>query len=174
MFTDNHANTDDTSFPCTRSIVNDYLHWHANNQLVCHHRIYSLVRQIGGQCEITCRSQQHTWNISYSFTIDLQSIRHVHDTIGYHLFNDNRITWTRIIAFIAYSAMLVDDLIEQNNHLSNRIRLSMIDWTTDFIDIELHIWLDKQQHWVTFVIGHVTHYHCVFILDLGRLFRAIR
>jgi hypothetical protein len=138
----------------TRSIVTDYFDWRLNNKTITTNRLLLIVRKIASDCENAYRLQQPTFNFQLSSSlIDLQTltnIQNIHHEIAKEMFNDGVITWTRIITFISFSAMLAEHIIEQqSSHLSNNlITSSIIDWTTNFIDTDLLTWLQSQNYWV--------------------------
>ncbi|CAF5033321.1 unnamed protein product, partial [Rotaria sp. Silwood1] len=97
--------------------------------------------------------------------IDLQNI---HREIANELFNDGIITWTRIITFISFSAILAEYFIQEKKQVHNMDFLisSIIDWTTNSIDNNLRTWLESQNYW---------HYCwiCMELMDtsLGNLYK---
>jgi hypothetical protein len=125
----------------TRSIVTDYFHWRLKTKTITNNRLFILVRKIAYDCELSYYSQQPIFNFHFSSLINLKNI---HNEIAKELFNDGIITWGRIITFISFSALLAEHLIEQQQQSIDL----MIDWTTDFIDIDLHTWLASQNYWV--------------------------
>jgi hypothetical protein len=140
----------------TRSIITDYFDWRLNNKIITNNRLFLIVRKIASECETAYRSQQPTFNIHFSSPsspIDLQTlnnIKSIHDEIAKEMFNDGGITWTRIITFISFSALLAEHIIQQqtDNSSSNLIITSIVDWTTNFIDTDLQTWLESQNYWV--------------------------
>jgi hypothetical protein len=139
----------------TRSIVTDYFDWRLNNKTITNNRLFLIVRKIASDCETAYRCQQPTFNFHFSSSssIDLQTlnnIKNIHNEIAKEMFNDGGITWTRIITFISFSAMLAEHIIQQqsNNLSSPLIVSSIIDWTTNFIDTEFQTWLQSQNYWV--------------------------
>jgi hypothetical protein len=139
----------------TRSIIADYFDWRLNNRITTtNNRLFLIVRKIASDCETAYCTQQPTFNSDFSsLTIDLQTlnnIRNIHNEIARELFNDGGITWTRIITFISFSAMLAKHILQQqsNNLSSDLIISSVVDWTANFIDTDLRAWLESQNYWV--------------------------
>lgn len=139
----------------TRSVVNDYFEWRLNNKPINNNRLSFLVRKIACECESAYRNQQPSFNLNFSASspIDFQTlnnIKSIHNEIGKEMFNDGTITWTRIITFISFSAMLAEHIIQHNaNQLpSNVIISTIVDWTSSFIDNDLQSWLQTQNSWV--------------------------
>jgi hypothetical protein len=138
----------------TRSIITDYFDWRLNNKTTTNNRLFLIVRKIGSDCETAYHNQQPTFNFQLpSSPIDLQILNNIqdfHNEIARQMFNDGGITWGRIIAFVSWSALLAERIIQQqpNNSSTNLIITSIIDWTTNFIDTELQTWLESQNYWV--------------------------
>lgn len=136
----------------TRSIVTDYFNWRLKNQTITNNRLFFLVRKIAYDCETTYYSQQSTFNFHF-LSSSLINLQNIHYEIAKELFNDGIITWNRIITFISFSALLAERLIQQQQQQQNidLIISSIIDWTTNFIDTDLHIWLKNENYWVRFL-----------------------
>jgi len=139
----------------TRSIITDYFDWRLNNRTI-NNRLFFIVKKIASESEEAYRNQQTTLNFHFSSSsspIDLQTlnnIKDIHNEIAKELFNDGGISWGRIITFISFSAILAENVIQQqtNNLSTNLIIASVIDWTTNYIDTELQTWLQSQNYWV--------------------------
>lgn len=143
----------------TRSIVTDYFDWRLNNKTITNNRLFLIIRKIATDCEATYRSQQPTFNLHFSsLTIDLQTlnnIKSIHDEIAKEMFNDGGVSWTRIITFISFSAMLAEHILQQqqqqqqqSDSLSSTLIISsIVEWTTNFIDTDLQTWLQSQNYW---------------------------
>ena len=88
------------------------------------------------------------------------------------MFNDGVISWSRIITFLTFSAMLAEHIIRQQTDglSSNLIISSLVDWTTNFIDTDLHSWLESQNYWVKFFLLLVKNKLVYF--SKGRLFES--
>jgi hypothetical protein len=132
----------------TRSIVTDYFNWRLRNQTITDNRLFLLIRQIAYDCETTYYSQQPTFHFQFS-TSSLIHLQNIHYEIAKELFNDGNITWTRIITFISFSAILAERVIQEQAQNRELIIASFIDWTTNFIDTDLHSWLESQNYWVS-------------------------
>ena len=138
----------------TRSIVADYFDWRLNNKIVTNNRLFLIVRKIASDCESAYRSQQPTFNLHFSSSsIDLQTldnIKTIHNEIAKELFNDGTTTWTRIISFISFSAMLAEHILQLPSHpfAASLVISSIVDWTAGFIDTDLQTWLQSQNYWV--------------------------
>jgi hypothetical protein len=140
MCTNNNAIT-------TRSIVMDYFDWRLNNKTITNNRLFLLVHKIAADCETTYRSQSTIYD--FQFLSSLNDLKNLHQDIAEELFNDGGITWTRIITFISFSALLAERFIQQQNIFSSDLIISSItDWTINFIDTDLHSWLHDQNYWV--------------------------
>jgi len=127
----------------TRDIVNDYFNWRLMNELFVGNRVYERVRQIGFECE-------SLMDISFSRSIgSLNDLRDFHYEIGRELFDDGVITWSRILTFISFSAVLTQEIL-QNQPNMDHIRESIVEWTTNFIDQDLETWMDEQNYWSGF------------------------
>jgi hypothetical protein len=124
----------------TRSVVTDYFNWRLNNKTDTNNRLFVLVRNIAYDCEILYNSQQPTFNLHSSSLID---IKNLHFQVAKELFTDDIITWSRILAFISFSAILAQPLLQRQEDID-----SIIDFTTDFIDVNCHTWLESQNYWV--------------------------
>jgi len=137
----------------TRSIITDYFDWRLNNRTMTNNRLFLIVRRIGSDCEVAYRNQSPAFNFHLSSSsMDLQTlnnIKNIHNDIAKEMFSDGGISWTRIITFISFSALLAEHIIQQqsNNLSRNLIITSIIDWTTDFIDTDLQTWLESQNYW---------------------------
>lgn len=128
----------------TRDIVNDYFNWRLMNELFVDNRVYERVRQIGFECESL---------INFSFspsTISLNDLKIFHYEIGRELFNDGVITWSRILTFISFSAVLTEEIL-RNQSNKEHIRESIVEWTTNFIDQDLQTWMNEQNSWSGFL-----------------------
>ncbi|CAF1111709.1 unnamed protein product [Rotaria sordida] len=128
----------------TRSIVTDYFNWRLKNKTLTNNRLYIIIRKIAYDCETLYYSQQTIFNFHFSSSII--NLQNIHYEIANELFNDGTITWNRIITFISFSAILAEYLIQQQQNI-DFIMSSIIDWTTNFIDINLHTWLESQNYW---------------------------
>jgi hypothetical protein len=138
------------NLPTTRSIVTDYFNWRLKNQTITNNHLFLLVRKIAYDCETSYYSQQSTFNLHFSsLSLSLNNLQNIHYEIAKELFNDGIITWTRIITFISFSAILAGRLIQQQLQNMDLIISYIIDWTTNFIDTELHTWLENQNYWVS-------------------------
>jgi predicted helicase len=93
------------------------------------------------------RSIEPTFHFHFS-SLSLIHLESFHHDIAQELFHDGIITWTRIITFISFSALLAERLIHQQPQNMDLIISSMIDWTTNFIDTDLHVWLENENYWV--------------------------
>lgn len=140
--------------PTTRSIITNYFDWRLNNETITNNRAFTLVRRIASDSEAAYRSRQPIFRFPCSISpIDLHTlnnIRNIHHEIAQEMFADGAVTWTRIITFIAFSAILAEHVIQQQPENSSKslIISSFIDWTTDFIDTEFQQWLQNQDYWV--------------------------
>lgn len=140
------SNTETTT--TTQTIVRDYFHWRLIAQTLTQDRLCLLVRQIGYDCERTFTSQEPVFRFSCS-TSTLIQLRMIHYEIGKELFRDGNITWTRIITFISFSALLTERVLEKQCQNRELIIDSFIDWTTNFIETDLHAWLENEGYWVS-------------------------
>jgi len=137
----------------TRSIITDYFDWRLNNKTITNNRLFLIVRKVAGECELAYRNQSPQFNFHFTTSpIDLQTLNNIknfHNEIGREMFNDGGITWTRIITFISFSAVLAEHVIQQqpNSLSTNLIITSIVDWTTDFIETEFQTWLESQNYW---------------------------
>ncbi|CAF4746644.1 unnamed protein product, partial [Rotaria magnacalcarata] len=70
-------------------------------------RLYMIIRSIASDCETKYYSQQPPFyfRVSSSSLIDVQNN---HYEIAKELFDDGTITWSRIITFISFSAILAE------------------------------------------------------------------
>lgn len=145
---------DELSANKTREVVTDYVEWRLNKKTDRADRLFSLVRRMGHDCEMKCRSQHQLWKqFDCPMPMELQTMQMIHYRIGKDFFMDERITWTRIVTFISFSTLLAEHLIQQQTMVSsNLIVSSIIDWTTNFINVELHHWLKLQNFWVRDII----------------------
>lgn len=144
----------DSSMQCsTRSIVTDYFEWRLKAKNPATNRLLSIVRQIGQDCEMTYRSQTRPLYFCCSSLTDLDTLKYIHHQIASNLFPNGDITWTRIISLISFSAILAEHLAEQEHLPVTFIIPSIIDWTTHYIDIELHSWLERENYWVCHRLG---------------------
>ncbi len=151
----NNMGANDTPIT-TRSIITDYFDCRLNNRTITNNRLLLIVRKIAGDCETAYQNHQPAFNVHFSSpTIDSQTLNNIkdfHNEIAKELFSDGGITWTRIITFISFSALLAERIIQQQQQLNissrNLIISSIIDWTTSFIDTEFQTWLQSQNYWV--------------------------
>lgn len=142
---------DDRSTTTTRAIVTDYFNWRLKVKTATNDRLCIIVRNIGFDCETSYFSQEPFFHFRFP-ALSLIDVRNIHYEIAKELFNDGSITWTRIITFISFSAILAEYLIKQQQQNSDILISSLIDWTTNFIDIDLHTWLESQNYWVNYFI----------------------
>jgi len=133
----------------TRSIVTDYFNWRLRNQTITDNRLFFLVRKIAYDCETSYYSKQPTCNFHSSSLSSLLNVQNIHYEIANELFDDGIISWNRIITFISFSAILAERLIQQQQQNIDLIISSIIDWTTNFIDTNLHVWLKNENYWVS-------------------------
>ncbi|UJR28218.1 hypothetical protein I4U23_009468 [Adineta vaga] len=138
----------------TRTIVTDYFDWRLNNRTITNNRLFSIVRKIASDCETAYHAQQPEFNLHFSEPNDpvqtLNNIKSTHNEIGTELFADGGISWTRIITFITFSALLAERIIQQQqaaNLPSTLVISSLVDWTSDFINTNLQTWLESQNYW---------------------------
>ncbi|CAF3691094.1 unnamed protein product [Rotaria sp. Silwood1] len=150
----------------TQSVVTDYFGWRLKNKTITNNRLFNIIRKIAADCEASYYTQQAAFKFHFSSSIiDLQNI---HREIANELFNDGIITWTRIITFISFSAILAEYFIQEKKQVHNMDFLisSIIDWTTNSIDNNLRTWLESQNYW---------HYCwiCMELMDtsLGNLYK---
>lgn len=140
--------------PTTRSIVTNYFNWRLNNETITNNRAFTLVRRIAADSEAALRNQQPTFHFSCPISpLDLHILNNIqshHQEIARELFVDGVGGWGRITAFIMFSALLAENIIDQHPDDSSRnlIISSLIDWTTDYIDTEFQEWLQNQNYWV--------------------------
>ena len=139
---------DSTTHGSTRSIVTDYFEWRLNQKSSAPNRLCSIVRQIGQDCEMTYRSQTRPLHFQCSSLTDLEALKYIHHQIASNLFANGDITWARVISLISFSTILAEHLAEQEHLPESLVRSSIINWTTDYIDIELHSWLQRENYWV--------------------------
>ena len=145
---------DDNSTVTTRAVVSDYFDWRLNQKTSTTHRVYSLVRHIGSECETSYRSKQPSLDFQLpSSSFELQTwlnIKTIHHDIAEEMFINSGVTWPRIIAFISFSAMLAERLTQEDQQeiTSDVIHSSIIDWTTEIIQTDLQAWLQTQHGWV--------------------------
>ncbi|CAF1673871.1 unnamed protein product, partial [Adineta ricciae] len=139
----------------TQSIVTDYFDWRLNNRTITNNRLFSIVRMIAAECETTYVSEQPAFNIQFSAPNDptrtLNNIKSFHNEIAREFFADGRISWSRIITFISFSAMLAERIIQQHQqaNLPRELIISSIaEWTSDFINTTFQTWLQSQDYWV--------------------------
>ncbi len=137
-----------TNTTTTRSIVTDYFNWRLISQTITDNRLFFLIRQIAYDCETTYYAQQPTFHFQFSSS-SLNHLENVHYEIAKELFNDGNITWTRIITLISFSAILAERVIQQQPQNRELVIASFVDWTTNFIDTDLHSWLEDQNYWVS-------------------------
>lgn len=132
----------------TRAIVCDYFHWRLVDQTLTVNRLFVLIRQIGYDCERAFYSQQPTFHFHCS-TSSLMQLRTIHHQIGKEFFQDGNITWSRIITFISFSALLAERVVREQCQNRDLIITSFIDWTTNFIETDLQSWLENEDYWVS-------------------------
>lgn len=146
----------------TRSVVADYFHWRLNETSNTTNRLFYIVRQIATECEAAYHAQELRLQFRLS-SLSLGELEEVHCEIAKELFSDGVVTWTRIITLIAFSAMVTARLIDEGQKPSV-MSTAMMDWTTNFIETNLHSWLESQNYWVggrwidACVIIHVFRY----------------
>lgn len=154
----------------TRSIVTDYLNWRLKPETITNNRLFILVRKIGYDCETSYYSQSRGFHFLFP-SFSLINLQNFHYEIAKELFSDEIITWTKIITFISFSAILAEHLIQQQEN-NDLIITSIIDWTTDFIDTELHTWLENENYWVNFLNRIFVFVYADFFL-LGWMFENV-
>lgn len=76
-------------------------------------------------------------------------LRTIHHQIGKEFFQDGNITWSRIITFISFSALLAERVVREQCQNRDLIITSFIDWTTNFIETDLQSWLENEDYWVS-------------------------
>ena len=135
-----------SSSTTTRLVVTDYFNWRLKHATMTTNRLYMIVRKVAYECETIYFSKQPTFNF-HSSSSSINDIKTIHHEIAKELFSDETITWARILTLISFSAILADYLLRQQEN-RDRIISSIIDWTTNFIDINLHTWLENQNYWV--------------------------
>ncbi|CAF1604585.1 unnamed protein product [Rotaria sp. Silwood1] len=146
MFSNNNATT-------TQLIVNDYFTWRLKNKSssTTTNRLFILVRRIGSESE-RMFSQQPVIDFRCIPSFRLNKFKNMHYVFANVLFNNRQITWSRIITFISFSALIAEHLIrERKQDNMDLIIASVVEWTTDFIDINLHTWLESQNYWAGFL-----------------------
>jgi len=146
----------------TRAVVTDYFNWRLK-AITNNNRLFFIVRKIATDCEANYYSQQPTFNFHYSSS-SLGELANIHHEIANELFNDGIITWTRIISFISFSAILAEHFIQQQQQQQNMdlIISSIIDWTTNFIDKDLQTWLENQNYWVSHFKTNIIYLISIF------------
>ena len=137
-----------TATTTTQAIVRDYFRCRLISQTSTQNRLFLLVRQIGYECERAFASQQPLVRFHFS-TSTLMEHRTIHYEIGKELFRDGTITWTRIITFISFSALLAERVLEEQRQNRELIIASFIEWTTNFIETDLRAWLVNEGDWVS-------------------------
>ncbi len=138
-----------TDMITTRSIVTDYFNYRLRNQMITNNRLLSLIRRIA-DCETIYRSQNAIFRFNLSSSSALIHAKTIHREVRVELFNDGQITTARIMSFIVFSAILAETIIQQQPQNEDLIIESFIDWTTEFIDIDLHLWLENRHYWVKY------------------------
>ncbi|CAF2405430.1 unnamed protein product [Rotaria sp. Silwood2] len=134
-------------YPTTRSIVTDYFDWRLKNKTTTNNRLFIIIRKIASDCETSYCSREPIFNIH--FLSSIINVQNIHYEVATEIFNDGTITWGRIITFISFSALLAEYFIQhQQQQNIDFIISSITDWTTNFIDINLHTWLENQNYWV--------------------------
>ncbi|CAF3428848.1 unnamed protein product [Rotaria socialis] len=133
----------------TRSIITDYFNWRLTNKTAATttNRLYMIIRSIASDCETKYYSQQPPFYFRVSSSSSLIDVENNHHEIAKELFGDGAITWSRIITFISFSAILAECLLNQQQLNIDFVISSIIDWTTNFIDADLYIWLESQNYW---------------------------
>ena len=130
----------------TLSVVTDYFNWRLTNKTTSNDRLLEIVRQIGQRAESKFPHREIGF---YCQTLSLSNLQNFHNEMGKELFDDGKITWTRIITFISFSALLTRHVVRQQRNDS--VVSSMINWTTEFINKNLHSWLEKENYWVNYL-----------------------
>ena len=130
----------------TLSVVTDYFTWRLINKTTTNDRLLNIVRKMGQNAEAKFPFSQSTFRCR---SLSLLTLRNIHNEIAKELFEDGKITWTRIITFISFSAMLTECVVREDNQ--DVVVSLMIEWTTGFINKNLHSWLEKENYWVSFV-----------------------
>ncbi|CAF3815812.1 unnamed protein product [Adineta steineri] len=130
----------------TRLIVTDYFNWRLRNLPIRNNRLLIIVQKIASDCETSYYSQQPMFNFHFA-SLSLFELRSFHYETVNEFFNDGIVTWGRVITFIVFSAILTERVIQQQQHNRDLIISSMIDWTTNFLDIDLHLWFESQNYW---------------------------
>ena len=137
-----------SSTTTTRLVVTDYFNWRLRHETMTTNRLYMIVRKVARECEKIYFSRQLAFNFQLSSS-SINEIKIIHHEIAKELFNDETITWARILTLISFSAVLTEYLLRQQEN-QDIIISSVIDWTTNFIDINLHTWLENQNYWVNY------------------------
>lgn len=151
-----------TVHPTTRDIVSDYFNWRLMNEISTPNRLYEYVRQIAFECERMFAKKTFI-NFTFSSSNHLKSF---HYEIGKELFNDGVVTWSRILTFISFSAILTREVLQQQG-TNDYLRESIIEWTTNFIEHDLQSWMNEQNSWTGFLKTFERRYYlgrCASIL----------
>ena len=129
----------------TRAVVNDYFNCRINKTSNETNQLFLNVRRLASDCERNYELQQPKFHFRTTSS-SLTDVRTFHSEIALELFNDGIVSWGRIITFIVFSALMTERLIEHGLD-AQLTATSMIDWTTDFINIKLRTWLEAQNYW---------------------------
>ncbi|CAF0873772.1 unnamed protein product [Adineta ricciae] len=133
----------------TRAVVNDYFNCRINNTSNVTNQLFLNVRRLASDCERNYQLQQPKFHFRATSS-SLTDVRTFHLEIALELFNDGIVSWGRIITLIVFSALMADRLI-QHGLDAQLTKTSMIDWTTDFINVNLRTWLEAQNYWDGFM-----------------------
>ncbi|CAF4257195.1 unnamed protein product, partial [Adineta steineri] len=123
-----------------------YFNWRLRNLPIRNNRLLIIVQKIASDCETSYYSQQPMFNFHFA-SLSLFELRSFHYEIVNEFFNDGIVTWGRVITFIVFSTILTERVIQQQQNNRDLIISSMIDWTTNFLDIDLRLWLESQNYW---------------------------
>lgn len=134
----------------TRSVVNDYFQWRLTGKSHSDDPLAIIVRRIAKDCERVYQLEDSSPNLSCVLSMDLAKVKYLHHQIGKDLFENQEITWTKIMSFISFAAMLAEQLIHHDELVSGLIISSLVSWTTEFIDTELRDWLKAENYWVSY------------------------
>lgn len=125
----------------THSIVADYFNYCLRNQTDSNNPLLPYVIKMASECEIKFR-------FNFSSASSIINAENIHREIARELFNNNNITWTYVINFISFSAMLAENIIHKQPQNEDSIIGLFIDRTVDLIDSNLHLWFEQHHHWV--------------------------
>src|SRR5437588_812756 len=95
----------------TRSVVTDYFEWRLKNKNIKNNLLYNIIHKIAYYYEINYYSQQPTIFNYHISSLSLINLENFHREIGKELFYDGIITWSRILTFISFSAILAEHII---------------------------------------------------------------